>query len=132
MKIYLAGTKKISGAGEFWKTDIIEMLCSHCSTKYVFFDPFFDGTNMECELSDIIMDKREISESSILIAYIEKPTFGTTMEIFYAYSQQTKLVLIINPNKKYKHDPWLMHHSHKIFNNIHDCCWYILNNVKGN
>ena len=68
----------------------------------------------------VIKDKQNILRSDILIAYIEKSTFGTTMEIMYAFDH-LKLVYIINPNELYHGDIWLYTHSHGIFKDFESC-----------
>jgi len=69
-------------------------------------------------------DKKLIETSDILIAFIEKASFGTGMEIPYAYELDLP-VFIVNPNGKYMDDTWLRYHSKKMFRSLDECFSYI-------
>lgn len=81
-----------------------------------------NGLKVCNEVRDFIVeeDKRLIQLSDYLIAYVEIKTFGTIMEIVYAYENDIP-VYIINPSMEFENDIWLSYHTEKIFNNIDDC-----------
>ncbi|HQC61360.1 MAG TPA: hypothetical protein PLA60_03275 [Candidatus Pacearchaeota archaeon] len=70
------------------------------------------------------LDKVAILNSDVLVAYIRKPTFGTIMEIFFAFTMDID-TYIVNENKQYENDYWLLSHSHKIFSNLDNCFNYL-------
>jgi nucleoside 2-deoxyribosyltransferase len=70
-------------------------------------------------------DKQEIKQSDILLAYLNEPTFGTSMEIVFGYSCN-KYIYTINPNKKWICDPWLSYHSNGLFETIDGCFNHLL------
>lgn len=65
-----------------------------------------------------------IDKSDLFVAYIEKPTFGTVMEIVYAYSNG-KPIFVINPNLTLNREIWLRYHTTKLFDSIDECFGYI-------
>lgn len=65
-------------------------------------------------------DKELIIDSDIVVAYVQSPSFGTVMEIIYAYEQGVP-VYLINPNKEHMMNFWVRYHSTKSFENISDC-----------
>jgi len=67
-----------------------------------------------------------IKNCDILIAYIEKPTYGTIMEICYA-KQFKKKVYVINQKNDLWNDIWLNHHTDKFFVETRDCFNFIHN-----
>ena len=130
VKIYLAGTIYKVEPGLSWKKGLIHELCPlnkwgefHVeSNKYNFFDP--DPINEPFNYC-IARDKQEIEYCDIFVAYIEHPTFGTSMEILHAFNQQSIPVLIINPSMNYQNDLWLKYHSHLIVPTVRDCAIHI-------
>jgi len=90
------------------------------------------GDNQKLELLDPIRivkqefpevvekDKMLIEESDILVAYVQEPSFGTVMEIIYAFEKGVP-VYLINPNKKHMMNFWIRYHSTKFFETISDC-----------
>lgn len=65
-------------------------------------------------------DKLLIEESDILVAYVQAPSFGTVMEIIYAFEKGIP-VYLINPNKEHMMNYWIRYHSAKFFETISDC-----------
>jgi nucleoside 2-deoxyribosyltransferase len=65
---------------------------------------------------DLLLLKR----SDILIAFIEKLTAGTIMEMVYAKILGKK-IYVINPKFDLWNDIWLSYHTDKFFKTIEDC-----------
>jgi len=122
IRIYLAGTIYDDEPGKSWKKDFTKKF-EDVEYKYEFFDP--DPIN-EPEPYFVARDKAEIQKCDILVAYIERVTVGTTMEIFYAHSLGTKPVMIINPTGKLYTDLWMNEHIHYLTGTISDCVNHIL------
>lgn len=76
--------------------------------------------NDDIKTSIVINDKNNISECDILVAYVEKATFGTTMEILFAWERH-KPVYVINPEMTLIEDIWLSYHTTRFFDSIEDC-----------
>ena len=65
-------------------------------------------------------DKFLITTCQILVAYIRECTWGTAMEIIFAYDRN-KLVFIIDPTEQIRKDYWVKFHCHRFFSCIDDC-----------
>jgi len=66
------------------------------------------------------LDKVLIMTCDILVAYVTKATWGTAMEIIFAYDNN-KLVFIIDPTEQIRKDKWVKFHCHRFFDSIDDC-----------
>lgn len=81
-------------------------------------------------LSDEVMkyiveeDKEDILKSSYVLAYIMKPTFGTIMEIMFAFCNNIP-VIAVNPNNEWCGDIWLRYHVGGVFENLDEAFNYI-------
>ena len=71
-------------------------------------------------------DKKLILQSDILVAYINRLSFGTIMEIMFAYDHGVP-VYVICDNDQFLDDAWLLFHSTKQFRKIEDCFNFIMN-----
>jgi nucleoside 2-deoxyribosyltransferase len=74
-------------------------------------------------------DKKMILSSDILIAYIGEhgSSFGTTMEIIYAYENGVPVYVIDDTQgMKNWNDAWVKFHTKKVFGNIDKCFNFIL------
>lgn len=78
------------------------------------------------DLYIIRRDQKLILQSDILVAYVMVgSTFGTTMEIQFAKTNNIK-VFTIEPLMKFRHDVWLKYHTDKFFDDIGSCFDYIV------
>ena len=119
VRIYLAGTIYKEKPDSIWKSYFRSLLDD---SIYEFFDP--DPQN-EPEKYMIARDKAEIEKADIFIAYIQKPSFGTAMEIMYASLLQTKPIFIINPNGSVTKDLWVSGHADLICTDVNCCADHI-------
>tara|TARA_Y100000310_G_scaffold150609_1_gene150109 strand:- start:50 stop:415 length:366 start_codon:yes stop_codon:yes gene_type:complete len=111
MKIYLAAT-----TGEIeWKEEFRKNL----KKEIILLDPNPQPGNFNSQV--VIDDKLMLSQATHFVAYIQKPTFGTTMEIVYAHIIYKIPVYIINPSMEYFKDPWLNHHCDIFYSSTSDC-----------
>ena len=132
-KVYLAGSTYTDEPDVSWKNNLMNQIrFLGYIDKFVFYDPNPAVENnldsdLDIRFHVVPKDKKIISESDIVVAYVQRPSFGTAMEIEYAYDKGTIQVLTINPNGNYKDDIWLNHHSHKMFDSVNKCakelCW---------
>lgn len=77
----------------------------------------------------IELDKQAISSCDILVAYIRRCSFGTTMEILYAWQQQIP-VYVINPGNTFIKDVWLSYHTTRFHETIDECFEYIISSIE--
>lgn len=63
------------------------------------------------------LDLQDIDNSHGLLVYYDRPSVGTSMEIFYAaHERRIPVVLVEAPGAKAS-SPWLRHHTHAIVPN---------------
>lgn len=119
VRIYLAGTIYKEFPDRLWKAQFMDLLTDDV---YEFFDP--DPSN-EPENYMIARDKAEIQKADIFVAYIQRPSFGTAMEIMFASMLHTKPIFVINPNGSVVNDLWVAGHAHLICTSVPDCTDHI-------
>jgi len=145
IRIYLAGTTSLFLYREECKRLVESLDWMRCMFELV--DPMdfeYDVTHCKIQSEDDVEYIRKriysdgevekivetdldlIDSCDVLVAYIEKPTFGTIMEIVYA-NNSGKKVYVINPDGTLWNDIWLRYHTDKFFENIPDCLNYVGN-----
>lgn len=77
-------------------------------------------------------DKETIESCDIFIAYINRYSAGTSMEILYSYDKNIPVYLIVTPERGFENDLWLKAHATKIFFGIDDCFNHIKKQLEGN
>lgn len=73
------------------------------------------------------IDKKAINDSDIMVVFIQRVTFGTVMEIQYAYNLEKTIPIYVITSDKYVEDIWLSHHTSRFFPSIRKCFDFILN-----
>ena len=126
--IYLAGP--INGCTDDeasgWRKKFMEMLPNG---KYKFLDPMRrDFRGKEDESVDEIVwgDLADIDNSDVFLAYCWQPSWGTAMEIHYAYAQTEhplSVVLVVPEGSRIS--PWLRYHSDHIVSTLEDAAGVI-------
>ena len=58
-------------------------------------------------------DKKDIMMSDTLLALCEQPSFGTAMEILFAWSLQKQIVVVSSYGS-----PWIKYHASVMFKNL--------------
>ena len=75
------------------------------------------GTLEDC-LTLVTKDKEALDQSSIVLVYPWKNSFGTSMEILYAYEREKKIITIWD--RKDEPSPWIRVHCTKLVFNWKD------------
>lgn len=65
-------------------------------------------------------DKEEIRGCIAVLAYVDKPSIGTAMEILYAWERNIKVVVVNATGKP--PSPWLAYHADLIVETLEDAC----------
>lgn len=55
------------------------------------------------------LDKRDICNSDIILVNYDKPSVGTSMEVFFAWTKGIPIIVWHKPDAKLS--PWLIYHS---------------------
>ena len=70
-----------------------------------------ENRNSELAKQIVSNDITSIEHCDILVAYIEEPSFGTAMEIYYAYRDGINVFIVTEYES-----PWLINHGHIVKN----------------
>jgi len=127
MKIYLAGP--INGCSDNeamtwrdWFSDNIN--CEHVDCNYIrYINPMkrdYRGKELSHYREIVDLDKRDITGSDFIVVMYTKPSVGTSMELYYAWSIG-KPVIVINESGE-QVSPWLIYHSTAIVASKEECC----------
>lgn len=113
MKIYLAGP--INGCSDTeakgWREEAKTLLCHET------YDPMvrdYRGRELEQGIAKEIVenDKLDINECDVVLVMYEKPSVGTSMEIFYAHQLGKHVALVDRSDRPLS--PWLIYHATSI------------------
>ena len=121
VRIYLASTIYDDEPDKSWKKNLRSLLSDDV---FSFYDP---NPQPDPLLIVVPRDKAEISNSDILVAYIQKPSIGTSMEIMFASLLNTKPIIVINPNTSLFGNIWIEAHAHFICGSIEEAANHIKN-----
>lgn len=91
-----------------------------------FLDPMrrdYRGREDECAEEIVEGDIADIDASDLLLVNAPSPSWGTAMEVFYAY-RTSKTVAMVCPQEA-KISPWQRFHSHHIFHSFEDAISFI-------
>lgn len=118
-KIYLCGP--INGRTDAdcrdWREQV-KALWSHGETL----DPMrrdYRGRELEPGIAAEIIagDLEDLHNCDALLAFVDKPSFGTAMEVFYVKHNLKKPVVVIDATGR-PLSPWLVYHSDAIVSNV--------------
>ena len=74
------------------------------------------------------LDKVDVAACDVLLASVPKPSYGTAMEIFMAWTMGKYVVLVFpDAEAMASCSPWLRYHSHASFVNYLDAVIHIRN-----
>ncbi len=107
-----------------WRDEVTNQL----KGKYNILNPMIrDYRNQETNhiAADIVeADLKDINNSDIVLAFVDRPSTGTSMEIFYAFGEGKEVVTI---NDKERPSPWLFYHSTQFFKKLTEAIDYLKN-----
>lgn len=116
MKVYLCGP--INGCTDSeckdWRTEIK----AHFPNAI---DPMkrdYRGKEAESYREIVDLDKRDVRQCDVVLVNYVKPSVGTAMEVFYAWTIGTPVVLLCGRDAALS--PWLRYHSTSIVHSVGD------------
>ncbi len=71
-------------------------------------------------------DLQDIRDSDIILVNYNKPSIGTSMEVFYAAHDLGKFVVTFSPFEFKECSPWMVRFSTKILGSLEDACEYLV------
>lgn len=119
--VYLCGPINGCTDGECnnWRTD----------AKIVFkntIDPMrrdYRGVELDSVNEIVVLDKADVRSCNVVLASCPKPSVGTSMEVFYAWTLDIPVVCVVPDGVAVS--PWLKYHSTKIVSTFADAYKFI-------
>jgi hypothetical protein len=117
MKIYLCGP--INGCTDSeckdWRNVIKEIFPGQTIDPM---DRDYRGREDDCYKEIVELDRLDILNSTVLLVNYEKPSVGTSMEIFYAHSLAIPVFVVCRSGTTIS--PWLRYHTTEFFSSFND------------
>jgi nucleoside 2-deoxyribosyltransferase len=136
IKIYLAGP--VDNCSEKEQT-MWRHVVKQTKSEYTFLDPMHyevDVVRGKRTINKVIeLEKGDIIDCDVLLAYPWKSSSGTAMEIMYAYMlnkdfrRNNKIHIVVVSDKASYLSPWISHHSTIVVPDFHEAFQWIEKNV---
>ena len=133
LTIYLSGPimDEHNGAARAWREEAKRLL----SPQFRLLDPMrrkFVDRQVDSANEIVEFDLQDVRDADIVLVNYDKPSIGTSMEVFYAAFDQGKFVISFSPFSFENCSPWMVRFSTKILPTLEDACTYIQNNFGPN
>ncbi|MBN1864949.1 MAG: hypothetical protein JW808_08615 [Victivallales bacterium] len=70
-------------------------------------------------------DLQDVRDADIVLVNYNKPSIGTSMEVFYAANNLGKFVVAFSPFLFHECSPWMVKYCTKILSTLEEACDYI-------
>lgn len=87
----------------------------------------YRGRETESVNEIVTLDKVDIANSDALIVNYDKPSVGTAMEVYLAFTSGKLIAVVARPETTIS--PWLRYHSHTIVPSFDQALNFILENL---
>ena len=129
MTIYLSGPimDDHEGVAREWRTAAKQLL----GKDFRILDPMrrkFVDRQVDSANEIVEFDLQDVRDADIVLVNYNKPSIGTSMEVFYAAFNQGKFVISFSPFTFENCSPWMVRFSTKILPSLEAACEYIRNN----
>ena len=128
-KIYLSGPimDESHGAARQWR-DTAKLLLGN---KFQLLDPMrrkFVDREVDSANEIVEFDLRDVREADLILVNYNKPSIGTSMEVFYAAHDLGKFIVAFSPFEYRNCSPWMVRYCTKILPDLETAAEYILTN----
>lgn len=125
-KIYLCGPimDEKDGEAREWRQSAHENL----SRRFVILDPMrrnFKDREVDSANEIVEFDLQDVREADIVLVNYNKPSIGTSMEVFYASHELGKFVVAFSPFEFKECNPWMVRFCTKILPSLEASIDYI-------
>jgi len=130
MRVYLCGPifEKTNDECRGWRSYATEIADQYSIDVFNPMRRDYRGVQQENQSSIVVLDKREITLSDVLLVNWQGPSAGTSMEIIYAYDLGKPIVLVYQGKPL---SPWVEYHVTQIVPDLDDAFYWINYNVAG-
>ena len=128
-KIYLSGPIMDESCGEAreWRSAAKLLL----GEKFQLLDPMrrkFVDREVDSANEIVEFDLRDVREADLILVNYNKPSIGTSMEVFYAAHDLGKFIVAFSPFEFCSCSPWMVRYCTKILPDLESAANYILAN----
>lgn len=125
-KIYLCGPimDENEGVAREWRVNAIRSLQNH----FTLLDPMrrnFKDREVDSANEIVEFDLQDVREADIILVNYNKPSIGTSMEVFYASHELGKFVVAFSPFEFKECNPWMVRFCTKITGSLEQAVAYI-------
>lgn len=125
--IYLSGPimDESTGAAREWRFEAGKLF----DGKFRLLDPMrrkFVDRQVDSANEIVEFDLQDVRDADILLVNYNKPSIGTSMEVFYAAHDLGKFVVAFSPFEYKDCSPWMARYCTKIVPTLEDAVSYIL------
>ncbi len=124
--IYLSGPimDEHEGLARAWRDEAKKCLLP----EFRLLDPMrrkFIDRQVDSANEIVEFDLQDVRDADILLVNYNKPSIGTSMEVFYAAHDMGKFVVSFAPFQFQDCSPWMVRFSTKILPSLEEACIYI-------
>jgi len=125
-KIYLSGPimDEHEGTAREWREAAKRLL----GDKFFLLDPMrrnFKDREVDSANEIVRFDLQDVEDADLILVNYNKPSIGTSMEIFHASHNLGKFVVAFSPFSFADCSPWMVKYCTKILPTLEDACEYI-------
>ena len=125
-KIYLSGPIMDESAGyaREWRSAAKLLL----GEKFQLLDPMrrkFVDREVDSANEIVEFDLRDVREADLILVNYNKPSIGTSMEVFYAAHDLGKFIVAFSPFEYQNCSPWMVRYCTKILPDLESAVQYI-------
>lgn len=116
-----------SGSARQWRESVKEQL----GDKFLLLDPMrrkFVDRQVDSANEIVEFDLQDVRDADIILVNYNKPSIGTSMEVFYASHDLGKFVVAFSPFEYKDCSPWMAKYCTKILPTLEAAVGYILTN----
>jgi nucleoside 2-deoxyribosyltransferase len=126
--IYLSGPimDEHLGIAREWRETVKKLLGDH----FNLLDPMrrnFQDRAVDSANEIVEFDLQDVRDADIILVNYNKPSIGTSMEVFYASHDQGKFVVAFSPFEFKECSPWMVRYCTKIVGSLEESVTYIKN-----
>jgi len=128
-KVYLSGPimDEVEGEAREWREKAKELLGDH----FKLLDPMrrnFKDREVDSANEIVEFDLQDVRDGDIILVNYNKPSIGTSMEVFYAAHNLGKFVIAFSPFSYKNCSPWMVRFSTKILPSLEEASQYLITN----
>ncbi len=125
-KVYLSGPimDEHEGTAREWRKIALILLKDH----FALLDPMrrnFRDREVDSANEIVDFDLLDIKNSDIILVNYDKPSIGTSMEVFHASQNLGKFVIAFSPYSFVNCSPWMVKYCTKILPSLEEACLYL-------